>query len=193
MAKVTKKHVAIGAGVVAILGLIYFLVVKTPAKETPTIEPVKEPEKKVEEPPPLYADDPNPMPLVPKDPPAPAPLVAVKPPEGANPLAPETTPTQGAYYAVTKGDTMLGILAKAGFQQADRHKAYLTMLNHAKNAWIGQTTLNNEKILRFYQRFAALTGYEVKSWAYMTKWQSQSSSAYKWPVVYVPAAGEVSA
>jgi hypothetical protein len=193
MEKITKKHVAIGAGVVVFFGLIYVLLIRKPAKVGEPAIVAKEPEKKPVDPPPLYSGDPNPMPMVPADPPPPKPVVVVKPPEGPNPLAPEASPAQGKYYAVVKGDTMLGILGKAGFSSTNKHKAYLVMLNHQKNSWVGQTTLNDEKILRFYQRFAPLAGYETKPWAHMTAWQSQSSSSYKWPVVYVPAAGEVSA
>jgi len=115
-------------------------------------------------------------------------------PSGPDPWNPNTTPKKGAYYAVQKGDTMLGIINRAGFEQARRYAAYQSMLNSPKNAWIGiivdeKQNAGFRKLLRFYMRFEAGAGYENKPYAYNTAWMAKSS--HKWPVVWVPGDDEV--
>lgn len=138
------------------------------------------------------AADPAPPPPKPdeQEPPAPTPEIA------PDPLKPSPSPTKGVYYAVVKGDTMLGILKRAGFTSLV--SAYRVMIAHRLNAWIG-TEIDSaagqpyDRRLRLYQRFRAMENASVVGdppWAWNTAWMSTSSG--RWPVVYVPRDDEVS-
>ncbi len=121
-----------------------------------------------------------------------------KPPSGPNPLKPFAYPKQGQYYAVKKGDALdhrleqYSILKRAGF--SGRMYPYKqAMINHPLNAWIPKEGTGAARTLKLYQRYAPSPGHESKPWAHDTKFMSNSSSAYKWPVVYVPLESEVKA
>jgi hypothetical protein len=182
-------------GVVA--GAIVLFVVLRKKKGTPDPGDVPEPEEPVVVEP-IVSDPPvsdpvlNPLPPVtyPKIP-KPDPEPPIKP----SPMKPESFAKKGSYYAVKKGDTMFGVLGEAGYAKgATRQKAYISMLNHDRNAWVGQTNANDgSRILRFLRHFAANPGYENETWAWATEYKPAASSSWKWPVVWIPDEGEVSA
>lgn len=182
---------AIAAGVLVVFLIILLRSKKAeaaPAKPDPNIEP-DPPE--VNEPP--YVDNPNPENEEPISEPKPDPEPITVKPQDPNPLEPSPDPVKGGYYAVVSGDTMYGICQRAGYAAGqERKNAYKAMLTDERNAWIGKTTdSQGNQILRFNKRFAAVQGYEDKPWAWGTQYVPNTPG--KWPVVRVPAAGELSA
>lgn len=138
----------------------------------------------------------DPAPPKPKPEPETDPTPGPKPEIAPDPLKPSSSPTKGHYYGVLKGDSMLGILKRAGFTSLV--SAYRVMIAHRLNAWIGTETDSAagapyDRRLRLYQRFRTMENASVVGnppWAWNTAWMSTSSG--RWPVVYVPRDDEVS-
>lgn len=199
--KADQKTIAIVVGVLAVIVSIVVVLKRRAKKAAPVEPPAQEPG---ETPSPPYV--PSPPEIVespPSKPDPPVPPVKPSPPD-PDPNKPSMEPVQGQYYPVRKGDTMNKVLKSAGFPSGRLYKAYKTMLNHTRNAWIGTTMdfsgtddedelKEGTEILRFWRRFEPMSGKENLTWAWNTKCKAKTQPETKWPLVYVPGDGEVPA
>ena len=105
--------------------------------------------------------------------------------DGPDPYKATGKPVQGRFYIVKTGDTLTGIMRKAGFNPpvvgANKAKA------HFRNAWIGQ---HKDWGLRLVKRFLPMEGKENLPYAWETEFRGVASSSSKFPAVYLPTEGE---
>lgn len=175
-----SRKAKIGIGIAAALVVVAIIVAVVMSRKK--AEPVPPPDKGKdgELPKDDVPDDPKDLP---DNPPKPSPDI--------NPYAPKDVPVQGDFYAVKEGDNIDSILRRAGYSGIINGVKSKTV-NHPENQWIGGI---NQQLgwKAMYRRFKPVPGYEAMPWSYKGAWMPQSSSNYRYPVIYIPRPDEVQA